>query len=135
MENQVSYQASYQVSSENNESDVVVAELPDQPELTVLPAQPVKPAKRTKSAAAPTANAQLQAYIQKAEENQLALETRITIEHKTLDNRVDYRFNTMETLQHDLLEETRRTARDVRVFSLVSVLASIAVIIVITLIK
>jgi hypothetical protein len=135
MENQVPYQAAYQIPSESSEADAVVVEPLAQPELTAQHAKPNKPARKSKPAATPAANAQLQAYIQKSEENQLALEARIAIEHKTLDNRIDYRFNKMEAFQHDLLEDTRRAARDVRVFSLVSVLASIAVIIVITLIK
>jgi hypothetical protein len=93
-----------------------------------------KPKPAPVSAPANSAAPSIETILRKTEENQLALESRLVIEYKTIDERLDYRFNKMEAFQRELIAETRRAARDVRLLAGISIVASIATII-ITLIR
>ncbi|GHU72643.1 hypothetical protein FACS1894184_20500 [Clostridia bacterium] len=135
-----------QLPQDNNNAELIITET-DTVSAAVIEIENAaipdpKPAKTAKSPKKPkvitetskTMETLVSESIRKAEENQLALESRIAIEYKTLHERTEYRFNKMEAFHRELISETRRSTRDVRLFAAIAVVASIAVII-ITLIK
>ncbi|MDR0396355.1 MAG: hypothetical protein LBH66_03535 [Oscillospiraceae bacterium] len=82
---------------------------------------------KARGAKKPSRDCDAETVLKKVEENQLALETRLSLECKAIAERADFRFNRMESFQKEAVDETRRAARDVRALAIISVIASIAV--------
>ncbi|MDR1599673.1 MAG: hypothetical protein LBS11_07365 [Oscillospiraceae bacterium] len=135
----------YQLPPDTIEADLIITETTVQADIsaestesiesieTVESSKPRKNARKPRPSK-PDYESGIETLLRKVEENQLALESRIAIEHKTIAERFDYRFNRLESLQKEASEETRRAARDIRAYAAVAVIASLAVV-VITLIR